>query len=239
MDAFGRSDYLAVEIWAPEGPNILDLFAYTDGRTVADVLGEELHGEMLEVLEEIDLEALTGLTAEFLDNFKPAMWISVLAAIQVEKSEVSFDYGIEAYFTARALERGMDIISIECPFENAEISMNLSMELQHAWLRHYLDIESGVREIHEVYFVWKQGCEYGLEAIMHRDLAMLGDDELAAEFLYYVIRHRDVKMAETARSLMREGKKVFFIAGAAHMVGEGSIPYLLIQEGYEVVRLPK
>jgi len=73
--------------------------------------------------------------------------------------------------------------------------------------------------------------------MLNRELDNLNDDDLVAEWRYVMLTSRDRQMANRASEYMAEGKKVFFTVGAAHLIGEDNVIDLLVQRGYEAVRI--
>lgn len=54
-----------------------------------------------------------------------------------------------------------------------------------------------------------------------------------------MLTDRNKGMADKAEEYMNDGKKVFFMAGAAHMYGDDGIVQLLKDRGYTVERVYK
>ena len=238
MDAFHRSDYLAVEVdllslgelSIEEQMALLALQMYTDGRTIADDIGPELHEKARALLAESELE----FPLELYDRFKPIMWYSFLLHIVLERSDITGEFGVDLHFLHLAAERRMEVLEVESAMEQMEILTGLSIPLQAAMMEDMLeDLDRAVYELNEMYRLWKQGNAEEMYAFSISQFNRLGP-ELAAEFYDAILTQRDILMTETARGYMAEGKKVFFVVGLLHLLGEGSVVDLLIQAGYDV-----
>ena len=230
MDAFRRSDYLAVEGWAPESPaNPLRLLL-TDDRTITDHIPEELHQRAMAVMLE------HGAYTEELNNFHPLFWWQTLLFIGIELSDVSMEYGLDNFFIREALRRNMDILSIERVEDMNDMLLNLSTSLLNQLIESALDIEMAIERSYLNQKFWRQGDGYGLLYVMAGEMSALGDDEYA-EFMDAMLTQRDLATADRASEFMAEGKKVFFVVGAAHLLVENNVLDLLEQKGYEVERI--
>lgn len=247
MDAFDRSDYLAVEI------NLLNLgrgnepwrrelyarLTYQDGKTIVSDMGEQLHNRWTNIFEEHAF--FRQFRNGALDGYMPGIWYTRLIGIingrVALEAGLSFEYGLDMYFLRRAnRRRDMEILELESVELQARVlKEGLSTEFYIYWLEEMAaqfeegDMEHMVYEAIEIYTVWKSGDEEALAYIFL--------EELTDEWQYAILTSRDIDMTQRARELMAEEKKVFVVVGAGHLIGEGSIIDLLIQEGYDVVRV--
>ena len=57
------------------------------------------------------------------------------------------------------------------------------------------------------------------------------------EYVKAMSTDRNVKMTETAKNYLSEGKTGFVVVGLAHVIGEGGIAEALRNEGYSVERI--
>jgi len=231
MDAFHRSDYLALEIWGSSTPTFTDLLTYADGRTITDDISYELYKSAVAIFVELEMPYDT------LDSFMPPVWHSMLAGVAVEKSSLSTEYGLEVFFALEAQRDGMDILSIECIIELSELFSSMSTLLQEGLIEKYLDVNRVANLYNRIYRSWRLGDEAGLLELRLEYLEMLGDDALVAEYTATILTQRDIQMTDRAEQFMSEEIKVFFVVGAFHVIGENSVIDLLIQRGYVVERI--
>jgi len=238
MDAFYRSDYLAVEVWETESSfSPVDVYAYTGGRTLVDDISAELHQRLTEALAENQIPfsfSYFGVSLESLDDFMPMMWSSVLAQIAVEKSGLSLRYGLDSYFIGQALDRGMDILSIEGSLQQIETLLGLSLPLQTHMVEIALNSVSNAEAVKRGYEIWRKGDDEGMIAALFEGFT---DDGLVEEAFDALFRKRNLHMADMVSFFMAEGKKVFYVVGADHLLGEESVISLLVERGYEVERI--
>ena len=238
MDAFHRSDYLAVEFDMLSIVRYMGamqrLMMYPEGMTVVDDIGEELHERATAFLAE------NGRPNLHLDGFKPMMWHSTILEVATHRAGLLPRYGLDVFFLQEAVEHDMGILEVESALSQMEIVFGFSMPLQIALLEEALeDIDQAAQELLELYSLWKQGDAQGIRVMLGQDYIQyyIHEDELFAEYWYAMMTRRDIHMAEMARSYMAEGKKVFFVVGLAHFLVDDGVIDLLIQNGYDVVRV--
>ena len=243
MDAFERSDYLATEVFEPDEA-AFEVFVLTDGRLVTDFISEDLRDRALDALLDYigygaDYMQLFALMPEVLDVFHPFMWVSIFQELAVELSSLSVDYGLETVMWEMAAERGMPVLAIEDVFAVNAALAALSPELLSILLESSLDITAAAAATDVLYGIWLTGDYYALmQVLMYEDdYISYYDAALSAEWTDALLTDRDILMADRASEFMAEGKKVFFVVGAAHLIGEGSVIDLLQQRGYQVERM--
>ena len=200
---------------------------YTDGRTIVDDIGEELHQAASQILD------AHGLPAEMFLHFKPFMWQQMLLALALEQSGLTAEDGLDMYFLHRAAEIGMPIIEMESLEMQTELFNNFSIPLHVYLIENSLDIPLAAEGIRLLYEAWQRGNEAEILALLAADYEGMPGD-LQEEFTNAMLLYRDIDMAAKARELMQEGQKVFFVAGLAHFVGQDSIVDILKNYGYTV-----
>ena len=238
MDAFRRSDYLMREGAGPESYSFAD-FMLADGRTITDYIPSELHQRAMSVVKEYENHFPRQLVAsvEELDNYHPYIWWSVLTRMAADKSRLSFEAGLDAFFMRQAVRNNMEILWAEYPSGYVEPAINMSLALHLQFLENSLDISGGAESLERLYGMWRRGDDQGLLDEFYRSLEAFGCAELAMEFRDAALTRRDLQMAGRAQYFMAEGKNVFFVAGAYHMLVENGIIDLLVQRGYSVERI--
>ena len=244
MDAFHRSDFLAVEI----NPNLLDdeiamtlalMSMYLDGRTIADDIGDELFEIGMELFERLNAPNI-----EIMPLMKPFFWWNTLSYLAAEEAGLSGDLGIDMHFIELAEEIGMEILEVESAMEQFEMLAGFSMPLQVALLAssilYFDESAAGVTNLLEM---WRQGDVQGiLQLTAEEETGLYGEylelmEELMEEYWTAMMTERDIRMTQVARNYMAQGKNVFFMVGLLHFIVEDGIIDLLRQEGYEVVRI--
>lgn len=250
LNAFNECDYLAVEydviasekasenMTQQESLEYLSQFMYKNGDTIKDHLSEETYSSAVAYLKEC------GVYSEQMDFLVPAFWSSMISSLVTEQSGYLTDYGVDRAFINMANDAGKGILEIES--ENEQIELMLSFD----------DIvyDDSISEIlasrHQVgmqyaYMIdlWKRGREDLLDTLTNGTSSLFSGDEdsdYAKAYEAYnkaMVDDRNVYMAQKADSYFNEGKKVFFVVGAAHVCGDGGIIELLKDMGYTAERV--
>ena len=238
MDAFGRADYLAVEADLVAFLNDFQaimamqaLMTYDDGRSLVDDIGQELFDELHAVLDEFN--APPHIMAA-MPLFRPWTWVSTLLGLAMERTTMTDEDGIDMYFINLAMERGMEILEVESAMMQLEMMANFSMPLQIHMLRDYLyHIEYAAESLYFLLEAWRIGDYYAMLEGWNEEAGRM-PYELRREYTQAMLIDRDLHMAYMARQYMRDGKKVFFMMGALHFVGDDSVVYVLRNAGYTV-----
>jgi uncharacterized protein YbaP (TraB family) len=244
MDAFHRTDYLAVEVnmYAFENDMMammemisMMMFGVGDEGIIYD-LGEDLHARVVAVLEESSVLQEAGIPIEMLNMYRSPMWNDMLMLAVLNRTDLTFEYGLDMYFIHAAMARGMEILEVESWRSQVEMLLGFSQELRRVLIEGALDIEEGAQGLRDLYALWKSGNEAELTALINDrgDMPVHLWEEYMNAMLYY----RDIGMTEVARQYMRDGKKVFYVVGLAHLLGQDSVVYNLRSLGYtvEVIR---
>ena len=238
MAAFERSDYLAVEANIAIEPNFAEiltlgwLLTYEYDSSIIDDIGEELYARATELAYEHNLELE--------DYFLPVAWWMALSSVASDEMVFSPEYGVDLYFIELASDAGMEVLEIESLLSQWRMLARLSMPLQVAMLEAAVEslehIPFFIRDTQNLVDAWQRGDEQTL--IRARQMPVpLRTPQLMAELENSLMTQRDIQMTAVARGYMADGMNVFFVVGAAHFVGEGSIIDLLLREGYTVERI--
>lgn len=235
-----------------------EYLAYTDGRTLADDLSPELYQQLMMALAEREqaISRFLRINLEDVGNFMPVLWAWVLWQIPVDGPyTVRLDfasnlwrrcpYGLDNFFASQARDftlPRMPVLSIECPTkiasEFAAMTMHGQIQVLKMWLEFWFgdfdedDLFDGWAEVDDVE-VWRRGDD---EAILKLVSASF-ETAYALEFWHILTARRDYHMANRAQELMAEGKNVFFVVGAMHLLTENNVIDLLVQRGYRAERI--
>jgi len=236
MDAFNRSDYLAVEanllaFLNDEAAQMQMAFKlmYLDGRSLTDDIGANMVNSLADILE---AERETDLL-EMLNVFRPPFWTSFLLGLAVERAGMSEEYGLDLFFLQEAMTRGMEILEVESWMEQIDMTLAFSMPLQRFILHSSLDIELSAIGLAALYEAWQAGDEQAILTLLDEENDAM-PQELLNEYVDAMLTQRDLHMVAMARQYMAEGKAVFYVVGLAHMIGENGIVEQLRRHGYEV-----
>jgi hypothetical protein len=244
MDAFYAADYLAVEVdmlafygdFAAQMA-FLAMLEYEDGMTIIDEIGQELYDKAVQALMDLNL-GFTIEDIEEMNSYKPWVWSNdIFTMLAVEFSGLSAFYGLDLFFLNEAYENGIEVLEVENLFDQLNILLGFSTELQKLMLEEALDIELAVEELLWLYDVFKYG---NLEEITLIRESILDEmpEGLGEEFYQGLLALRDIGMADAVEQYFAEGKNVFYVVGLLHFVGESGIVDLLTQRGYAVELVP-
>lgn len=237
--AFDECDYLAMELDTDSMMNDLgqalqltQKLMYTDGTTIKDHISEETYNAAVKYLTE------KGLYMSYYDNFKPMMWISLLENAMYNDAGIDITKSMESIMTSKAKKANKKILEVE----NIDIQLgvfdNISDELADVMILSYTqaDPSEQAKANNKLYEQWKHG-----EAIEDTDDEEIPDEykEDYEKYSKAMLTDRNKGMADKAEEYMNDGKKVFFMVGAAHMYGDDGIIQLLKDRGYTVERLYK
>lgn len=237
--AFDECDYLAMELDTDSMINDLgqalqltQKLMYTDGTTIKDHISEETYNAAVKYLTE------KGLYISYYDNFKPMMWISLLENAMYNDAGIDITKSMESIMTSKAKKANKKILEVE----NIDIQLgvfdNISDELADVMILSYTqaDPSEQAKANNKLYEQWKHG-----EAIEDTDEDEIPDEckEDYEKYSKAMLTDRNKGMADRAEEYMNDGKKVFFMVGAAHMYGDDGIVQLLTDRGYTVERVSK
>ena len=243
MQAFGRSDYLAVEVplfIEREWSNPATVMAITELDDYTEKFNE-LRSQAINLLAGYESRLLgRGITVDELYGLSIDVLSWLVRNIASTIAGTSTTNGMEVFFYERAMIRQMPVLYIECPAAIDERMQGASLTLNIRQLE--ISIERGISEhaetIVEYLHYWRNNDGQALlNTFIPLALTDLGDDELIAEMEYILYISRHPRMLESARQFMEDGKKVFFMVGATHLLLEGGLIDQLVELGYTVERI--
>ncbi len=238
MRAFDSSDCLAVEINryddAFDDFDFFEFMSYKDGSKIYEKIPAKLYRDSFKLLE-----SFYSIDKQHLDSYLPIAWEMILNDIPMYLSGLSYEYGIDNFFMEQAYDAGKTILQLESIESQSEMLVSFSHDLQIMMLADivYTDMQQAAESLLGLYEKWKTGelselCFYSdLEEGMYTEYELV----LIEEYNDAMITQRNIGMYETAVGYISDGLEVFYVVGAAHMLGEDGIVQLLINDGYTVV----
>lgn len=243
-DAFDSCDALAVEndIIALEEDLVasvkaMRLMVYTDGSTILAHIPEDTYNAAKAVMEE------AGFYNRFMDYYCPVLWQQTVDQILTERTQFRYENGVDRYFLSEAKRLGKTVLEIEDYMETYASLASLSGETQEFLLRETVSDESLAsygEELTELYGVWKSGDpdrigEYFAQSDEETETGYTaGELGYIEEYNDALLTKRNAIMVEKAGEYLSDGKKVFYVVGLAHMIGDDGIVESLSELGYEV-----
>ena len=270
MDAFYRSDYLVLEIDVHNNPEDFMFYRiwvqeqrrlYGGAGSIVDDLGEEFVTRAARAL--LDMRDYTPLAlfhnANLTGNSTSYEWWRVLsgtAALYLSsRANLWGRYGVDNHFAFAAMERGMEIIQLECFREREElfaswptwmIIHDLERMMDYIEADNFLTYDNSFswRSItyEELFNMWKTGDEQAI-ARANAPPSEFGADDLTDEQIeirewgHNIHIQRARIMKEGITNILAAEKQAFIVMGVGHIAGENSISQWLREEGYEVVRV--
>lgn len=222
--AFDTSHSFAMEV-VPDAEAIIKsmvAMTYTDGRTLREVLPQDLYQRTAEALGGL------GMTPAAFQDFKPWAVVTLLSLPPSEKGEF-----LDLVLYKAAVEAGKEVKGLETMEEQLAVFDDLSEADQIALLRETLDSRDQMPAMFEDLI--QAYLAQDLDALMERSEQYLqdGDPRLSALFREAAVDSRNRRMAERVQPLLDQGG--WFIAvGALHLPGEEGLLRLLERKGYEV-----
>lgn len=225
LKAFADSPSFALEV-VPDTEAIIKsmvTMTYTDGRTLREVLPEDLYPEAAAALQGL------GMPPAAFRDFKP--W-AVVTLISVPPAETGEFLDMQLY--RKALKAGKHVLGLESMEEQLAVFDDLSESDQIALLREALESREELPAMFEALIA--AYLERDLDALMERSEQYLQgrDPRLAARFREAAVESRNRRMAQRMLPLFDQGG--WFIAvGSLHLPGVNGILSLIEQKGYRVI----
>lgn len=222
--AFDGARVFVMEV-VPDAEAILQsmvAMVYTDGRTLADVIGNELFQQVVAAVE------TRGMSEEAIKDFKPWAIVAILSVPSGKTGEF-----LDLFLYKTALADGKPVIGLETMEEQIAVLGGMSEGDQVALLEQTLKV---CDELPDVY-------ERLLDTYVRRDLGELlrlgdeylrgGDSALGERFKAAALDVRNVRMTERMMPLLEQGGH-FVAVGALHLPGSEGILARLRAAGLEV-----
>ena len=241
MNAYSECDSIAVECNIVEyekdivaQTKMMVNMVYDDNTTIADHIDANTYEKLKQILVNNNSYVKT------FDKYKPGVWLSLMESVVMKKSGLDDKKGIDRYFLSQAKKDEKEILEVESVQFQTDMLMGFSDEIMNLLLKSYADdFDLNVDMLNELYTVWKAGDTEKLYTIGAGDENKLTDEEikLTEQYNKEMLTDRNIGMVEKAEQYLSDGKNVFFIVGAMHMVGEDGIVAQLTKKGYTVTRL--
>lgn len=233
MDAFASTNTLAVEAditkvdQAKMGQMVQQL-AIDFENPLPTVLSEKTKKEY-----DVYCEKETA-TCNMVKIFEPWMAAMTIEVMGVMKAGYSDQLGVDKFFISGAENK--DIVELESVEGQLKILDEMPKELQDFMMLGAITKDAG--DFKEMMAAWKTGT---LEAFMEQaeqDAEDMGiSEEVAEQFNDIFLYKRNKVMADGIADLIKQGKSVFAVVGAAHYAGDNSVNDYLEEMGFKIERL--
>jgi len=194
-------------------------------RTLEEIVGPATWAELLVPIEK------TGFPAAMFRRMKPWMAAVTITALALTEAGYLPSAGVDAYFSRRAEEAGMERIALETAEFQVGLFADLTAEQSLAFLRYTLaDLETVIPELGELSAHWRAGRMEAVEVLMAE-----GFDEYP-ELLEKMVTNRNRAWMPLIEGLLAGDSDAMVVVGALHLVGEDGLVNLLRKRGYTVDR---
>jgi hypothetical protein len=173
----------------------------------------------------------TSFPEGMFQRMKPWMAAVTITALAMTEAGYLPSAGVDAYFSRRAEEAGMERIALETAEFQVGLFADLTAEQSLAFLRYTLaDLETVIPELGELSAHWRAGRMEAVEVLMAE-----GFDEYP-ELLEKMVTNRNRAWMPLIEGLLAGDSDAMVVVGALHLVGEDGLVNLLRKRGYTVDR---
>ena len=196
------------------------------GRTLMDVMGDDLYARAEEIAADINIPLPMFAQSE--------PWLAAITVEQLMLTRVGFNpnLGIETHLMGKAAADGKEILGLEEFAQQLGYLDALSIDAQRSLLMQTLSEAKDIEPMMDgLIDAWRQGDVGFLESEMLAD--MQGYPELYEALV--VARNRD--WTKQIEALLDDKQNYLIVVGALHLVGEDSLPSMLRRNGKEVAQM--
>lgn len=243
LNAYKESDYLAVEF---------DMVAYTydynaqttdlqkllcqNGETLKDTMYPETYDMLIKYMEE------NNIYNNMYEYYRPVLLYSLISNEITSKSDLSSNKGIDMYFLKQAKKDDKEILEVESSEYQYNLLASLPDELFDLLIRFYISYESAsIKSTKQLYEAWLEGNSEKLTKLINSETELNegfeeyeNGEELMKDCNEKLMYTRNNEMSKKAEQYFQEGKNVFIVVGAAHIVGDTGMATQLANMGYDV-----
>jgi uncharacterized protein YbaP (TraB family) len=205
--------------------DIMRKMIFTDGRTLQQVIGQDLFADVSE-----EFSRIASLPDSMLSVLKP--WAAMVILLRPDNDSGTF---LDKQLSQIARNDSIPVIGLETVDEQLSAFDNIALDDQALLLRSTLD------ELDEKDTVYRQLLEAYIDGDLDKIVQVSAesdpkDERLSALFKESLITRRNKHMLERMLSSLQLGNS-FVAIGALHLPGEQGLLAMLEQQGYTLTRL--
>lgn len=239
MDVYNSADILAVEcdttnLGLSAQMSMANQMMYKDGDTLKNHISDEAYNAVKDYLKTYNADI------SMYDTYKPWAVSSCLDAFALNASKLNANLGFDSYFMNLAHKENKEIYEVESVDFQMDMLMNFSDDIYDVMFLAYEGEtkETQTQSMLNLYEAWKKGdieklSEENETTHDYTEQQMKYIDDYENQMLY----NRNEGMTKAIEDLLKDGKNVFYIVGAAHYVGDKGIISLLEKDGYKAERI--
>ncbi|MBF5042417.1 TraB/GumN family protein [Aggregicoccus sp. 17bor-14] len=234
LDAFARSDALVVEVDPSQ-------VSPAQTQQLVRALGLLPGGQRLSArldpatqrLLELELKR-ASIPRQNLEPLRPWLAAVTLSVVELQRAGFDGDAGVDRLFLARAQAAKKPVLALETAESQLRMFAELSEPLQQLMLRDQL-VSMGKGGEQLTYFMraWDAGDGDAVDAALQQGAK---DPELRP-FYERVFYARNAQMAAALDAQLTQGRTLFVVVGAGHVVGARGVLAYLAERGYAVQQL--
>ncbi len=197
-----------------------------DGRTLQDLMGDELYAEAEAAAEIVDIPL------DLLEQSEP--WLAAMTVELMALYRIGFNpmYGVEMTMTTRAAADGKPIEGLETVDEQLSFLDGLPLDVQNEMLLQALRESASLREqIDELFVAWRHG---DIETLNNGLLESIAKE---SELHDVLIVNRNRRWVDAILEWLDDEQDYLIVVGALHLVGDDGVPALLEQRGIGIHQL--
>lgn len=203
---------------------------YTDGTDIRDHISPEIYRMGLEQL---------GQPALVLNRMRPIAWMTLAEEASFSRLGCSAEYAVDTWLLDRAHREGKTIFELESLDEQIDVLLSTPEDfIEYQLEQAFINPQKADLSVQLLITAWRQGNAVLLERLLNEeDSDALLPPELLDSYAAYtdtLLHARDERFEKKVKEYLKNGDKVFFAVGAAHIVGEGALADRLAQDGYTV-----
>jgi uncharacterized protein len=207
------------------GGAALALQVLPEGKTLAGVLGPELHAQLQKVAAPLHIDT------DFMTRMQP--WFVAMQVTQARLMRAGFSPldGVDYQLALRAQRDSKPLRGLETATEQLSVFANLMLDEQREFLRATLDEPDVAKELTKITDVWRRGDLAQLEALLRTGAAE------SPEFFKALTTDRNLRWIPQIEVMLAHPQDDYLVVtGALHMVGDDGLVELLRRKGYKVER---
>lgn len=239
MDAYNNSPYLACEfninkfLREVNQEELAKDYYYTYPDSLDKHVSKETYDKIVKYLSEnnkLKEEAISVLSLDYID--------SLLTQIILSKTSLGNTTGVDTYFIDKAEKDGKTVLEVESYEFQDNLDKSFPDRIKELSIIDAIDnMDEGVEDINKLYKYWKEGNVEELEKLLvevdesdytAEDLALMKD------YNKKMLDDRNIGMKDKLEEYFNNNYKVFYMVGAAHLIGDNGIAKLLENDGYTV-----
>jgi len=238
---FQEADVLAVEA----DPSQIDQTAvqtlimskgmYPQGETLRANIDSVLYKKVTDVF------TAYGLPMQQVDTFKPWFASFNIAVLEIQKTKLNPEFGIDNHFIKKAKSSEMEIIELESGFGQLELLTSFPEKAQEQYLEYSLSNYENIQELFDTMLAaWKTGdAELMNKATKQKMLDFCKTMPGLEGYYNKMFPERDNKIVEKLDKILKskEKKTYFVVVGAGHLIGDDGLLQLLKDKGYKTKQL--